>query len=71
MKVKELKRALSYVADDADVEFFVDIDGDDLPVEPVKAIIETGWKWPKRGELTPVPFLDESSGPIAIYLEKP
>jgi len=71
MKASELKRTLGYVADDADVEFFVDIDGATTPVEPVKAVIETGASWPKRGELTSIPFFDESPGPLSIYLEKP
>ena len=71
MKAAELKRTLEYVADDADVEFFVDIDGDEIPVVPVRAEIKTDWKWPERGELTPVPFFDDSLATVYIYLEKP
>jgi hypothetical protein len=60
---------MRYVDDDADVEFFVNIDEDEIPVEPVKATIQTSGMLPERGEL--MPLCAALSSKITIYLEKP
>ena len=64
MKASELKRALTYVGDDDDVEFLVN---DTDVAEPTHAQITTKWEMPKRGDLTP--DLDELPKTMTIHLE--
>ena len=68
MKAKELKRALTYVSDDADVEFVVSNDGPDYVAVPVEATVITDWEIPKRGELTSLDD-DDVSQTMTILLE--
>lgn len=52
MKASELKRALTFINDDAEIEFVVENDGSAYVAEPIEATVTTDWEIPKRGELT-------------------
>lgn len=68
MKVSELEHALSFLAEDDDVEFFVtDEDLTDIPANPAHAVITTEVPVLQRGELTPIP--DRFPKTLSIHLE--
>lgn len=71
MKARELKNALTYVGDDEEVEFLVNDSSrkglTTYVAEPTHAQITSKWKWPERGELSPVP--DDLPKTMTIHLE--
>lgn len=70
MKASELKRVLTYVGDDDDIEFIVnnnDNKGLRHVAQLTRAQITTEWEVPERGELTVTP--DELPRTLTIFLE--
>ena len=70
MKASELRHALTFIADDDEVEFLVNDKankGLTHVAEPTHAQITTKWKIPERGELTAIP--DDLLKTMAIHLE--
>ena len=65
MKVSELKRVLTYVGDDDDIEFHVSTKGPTYVAKPTHAQITTKWKIPD--ELSAIP--DDLPKTVAIHLE--
>ena len=52
MKAKELKRVLSIVDDDAEIEFALENEKEELTaVDSIAGRVNTSWYMPERGEL--------------------
>ncbi len=67
MKVSELKRALTYVGNNDDIEFLVNDKGLTHVAEPAQARITTEWEVPERGDLRVTP--DELPKTLTLFLE--
>jgi|GEM_PF-5760323 len=68
MKVKELKRILAFVDDDAKINFALEDDDEELTdLNPIEGRIQTKWWVPQQGELTS--FTDDVDQTMLILLE--